>query len=89
MSFTLLAFSKSFIKGRINADCFSNCFQELWMIERDNDVLLNDNDALSECLSTTFCLVDLYDPDDDRKDYELNGEELKVKLIELLRKHKL
>ncbi len=87
MSNVLLEFSKSFIKGRIDSECFSACFQELWMIERDTGISHEDDVELSEFLSTTFCLADLYNPDDDKEEYELDSVELKNEVRELFDKY--
>ncbi|CDL86221.1 colicin immunity domain-containing protein [Xenorhabdus cabanillasii] len=86
MSLLLLEFSKSFVKGKICAQVFADAYIELWRIERDNNNILNYNDKLSECLSSIFCLADMYNPEqDDRLSYELNDEQLREKVSELIR----
>ena len=86
MSNTLLALAKSFHNDRLTAEEFVNAYMELWKYERDNDLLTKDDMSLSECLSSIFCLVDLYDPEDDRDDYELDQVQLGDKISELIHK---
>ena len=47
-----------------------------WRIERDNKNILNYDEKVSECLSSIFCVADIYNPDDDREEYEFNEEQL-------------
>ena len=63
MSIILLKFAESFVRSRISPDVFSNAYIELWRIERDAGILQFDPRDLSECLSTIFCLADMYCPD--------------------------
>ena len=84
MSMTILAFAVSFSKQRLSATEFANAYIELWKIEGDKNILQKDEDELSECLSTIFCLADLYNPDADRDDYELNEDELRTKVKQLI-----
>lgn len=86
MSFITLEFAKSFINGRITPHVFSEAYIELYRIERDNNLLLNDEDNLSECLSAIFCLADLYNPDSDKEEYELNDEQLIAQIAQELKK---
>jgi hypothetical protein len=74
---TLLGFARSFVDGRVGADIFSEAYIELWKIERDGGIAAGDSSALSEILSSIFCVADMYVADDDfREDYELNGDQL-------------
>ncbi len=86
MSITLFEFSKSFVNGRLSADDFANAYMELWKIERDNNILDNDDVRISECLSSIFCLADLYNPKSSRKEYELDAYKLKTEVTELIHK---
>jgi hypothetical protein len=45
--------------------------------------LLDDNKT-SEALSSIFCLIDLFNPDDDRYEYELDEQRLRLKVLEIL-----
>ncbi|NBM96098.1 colicin immunity protein [Proteus penneri] len=80
MSFMLLAFTKSYAEGRIKPETFSEAYIELYRLERDYDLLLKDNNKLSECLSSIFCIADLYNPNLDKEEYELNDEELLIQV---------
>ncbi|WKD50592.1 colicin immunity domain-containing protein [Microbulbifer spongiae] len=89
MSTTILALAKSFSKERLTADEFANAYMELWRFERDCNLLQEDEDNLSECLSSIFCLADLFNPDVDREEYELDEKQLRDKVIELIEKFKV
>jgi hypothetical protein len=86
MSQTLFEFARSFATGRLTPDEFANAYIELWKIERDQNILRLDHTALSECLSTIFCLADLYYPESSREEYELNGEQLRARVQEMIDK---
>lgn len=82
MSILLVEFTKSYIRGRLNTQTFVDAYMELWKIERDTFITLKDDDLLSEVLSSIFCVVDLYNPDDDKEEYEFDNNGL-YKQIEL------
>lgn len=86
MSTTVLALAKSFQIERLTADEFANSFMELWKFERDNNLLQKDAGSLNECLSSIFCLADLYNPEIDRDDYELDEEQLRAQINGLINK---
>lgn len=85
MSITILEFANSFVKGRVPAATFVDAFSELWKIERDGKILQNDDEQLSERLSTIFCLVDLFNPGEEKETYELNAMQLRGKISALLK----
>ncbi|ASA57892.1 colicin immunity domain-containing protein [Vibrio gazogenes] len=89
MSITVLALARAFSAERLTADEFSNAYMELWKFERDSNLLQEDESSLSECLSSIFCITDLYNPKFDREEYELDEEQLRVKVAELIEKFKL
>ncbi|TAK59873.1 colicin immunity domain-containing protein [Methylobacter sp.] len=84
MSVTVLALAKSFVMERLSAEEFSNAYMEIWKFERDSEILLKDDAKLSECLSSIFCLADLYNPESDRDEYELDEEQLRQKVSSLI-----
>ncbi|MBE4608850.1 colicin immunity domain-containing protein [Vibrio navarrensis] len=84
MSITVLALAKSFSNERLSADEFSNAYMEIWKFERDNNILKNDGSSLSECISSIFCLADLYNPASDRQEYELDENQLRMKVSEII-----
>lgn len=86
MSLIALEFAKSFVNGGITAQVFAEAYIELYRIERDNGLLLKDEDSVSECLSTIFCLADLYNPDSDKEEYELNDKQLIEQIEQELKK---
>ncbi|AIN14856.1 bacterial self-protective colicin-like immunity family protein [Yersinia pseudotuberculosis IP 32953] len=86
MSIVILEFAKSFINERVSAQVFANAYIELWRIERDQHISLKDDEKLSECLSSIFCLADLYNPDSDREEYELDDKQLYEQVLQLINK---
>lgn len=78
MSQTTLALARSFMMERLSAEQFSNAYMELWKYERDAEILLKDEAQLNECLSSIFCLVDLYNPESDGDEYELEARSAKL-----------
>ncbi|PSH23701.1 hypothetical protein B7R74_02275 [Yersinia pseudotuberculosis] len=55
-------------------------------MERDQRISLKENEKLSECLSSIFCLADLYNPDSDREEYELDDKQLYDQVLQLINK---
>lgn len=84
MSLTVLALAKSFVLKRLSADQFSNAYIEIWKYEGETGLLQKDDSQLSECLSSIFCLADLYNPEPDREEYEFDEEQLREKVTELI-----
>lgn len=85
MSVILLEFVKSFAAGRLSAGVFSEAYMELWKIERDNNLLQNDPEVLSECLFSVFCAADMFNPEDLREEYEFDDEKLRCAVINILK----
>lgn len=76
MSITLLNFTKSYLNKRIDTNCFVNAYIELWRIERDLGLANIDEEKLNLFLSSVFYMVDLYNPENDKENYEFNDVEL-------------
>ena len=77
MTIQLYEFAKRFVAGEIPADDFADPFMEKWKRERDAVSDIGDSDEISERLSSIFCLADLYNPNADREDYELDESALR------------
>lgn len=86
MSLIILEFVRSFVDERITPQVFSEAYIELYRIERDNNLLLKEETDVSECLSSIFCLADLYNPDADKEEYELDDKKLLELVAEELKK---
>ncbi|MBS0970410.1 colicin [Chimaeribacter arupi] len=84
MSHELLKFAKRFVSGEISADSFADPYQAMWKREGNNGLLLQDDPALSEKLSTIFCLADQYNPDSDRHPSEFGADELKKRIEDVI-----
>ena len=84
MSQALLNLAKNFVSGEIAPDVFVEEFANGWRSERDSGLLVKDDDVLSEKLSTIFCFADLYNPDDEREEYEYDASKLKSEVEKLV-----
>ncbi|WP_235895551.1 colicin immunity domain-containing protein, partial [Yersinia alsatica] len=69
---------------RLSATVFSEAYIELWRIERDNKNILSYDANISDCLSSIFCLADMYNPDEDREEYEFNDDQLRDEINKLI-----
>ncbi|PIT08413.1 colicin immunity protein [Snodgrassella communis] len=86
MSIIILEFARSLVNERIAPQVFVEAYIELYRIERDNNLLIKDEDSISKCLSTIFCLADLYNPESDRDEYELDDQQLIEQIEQELKK---
>ena len=80
MSKNLLDSVERFLQGQTPVNEFVDAYADQWRAERDSDELLSDDPIISEKLSSFFCLVDLYNPDEDRDDYEYDEERLRSEI---------
>lgn len=85
MSVELLDCSRQFVCGKIETGKFVDTFTEKWRHERDLGLLEVDPPNINSALSTIFCLVDLYNPEADREEYELDSAELLNRVANVLR----
>lgn len=85
MSITILEFAKSYVSGRLTAEVFCNSYIELWRIERENKILQDDEFRMGACLSSIFCVVDLYNPSPDREIYEFDNDHLHLEILRILK----
>jgi Bacterial self-protective colicin-like immunity len=80
MSEELLEFAQKIIDSEISANKFVNEFMDKWREERDSGMFSKDNPQLSEKLSSIFCLADLYNPEEDREEYEYDEDKLRLEI---------
>ena len=83
MSKKLLEYVDRFLRGGIPVNVFVDNYVDDWRAERDSDDLLADDPIRSEKLSSIFCIVDLYNPDDDRELYEFDETRLREEVQKL------
>lgn len=76
MSLILLEFTQSFLLNRLEAEVFAEAYLELFKIERDLDLTIQDPPLLQEALSTLFCIADNYCSEEGRLEGEFNSEQL-------------
>ncbi|VAW68694.1 hypothetical protein MNBD_GAMMA10-84 [hydrothermal vent metagenome] len=86
MSEKLLNIIEKFLTYKISTHDFVDKYQKLWKIERDSHILQKDNALLSECLSSVFCAVDIYEPENTREKYEFDEAALKEEVARLVDK---
>jgi Bacterial self-protective colicin-like immunity len=84
MSRKLLSLSEDFLKDKSDLIGFSSTFSREWKVERDNGTVLVDNARLSETLSSIFCLVDMFNPEDDRENHEFDESALRKEITSVL-----
>jgi hypothetical protein len=84
MSQNLVIFIHEFLNNPYDYSEFCDHYIRLWKKERDNGELSQDDAKTSEALSTIFCFADLFNPDDDREDYELDEQSLRLKISEVI-----
>ena len=89
MSLTLLKYAEKFLGFRVSAEVFSQTYIVLWKIERDEQISFQDNGALSLCLSSIFTASDSFEPEEDRLDAELNGDQFRKEVAQHVEKYKL
>jgi hypothetical protein len=80
MSLKLISFVKNFLNETADASIFCEQYSQYWKSERDSSALLQDDAKTSEALSSIFCLVDLFNPADDREDYEFDEIGLRLEI---------
>jgi len=73
-----------FLAKEVSINLFVDQYIDGWRRERDSGELLVDNPETSELLSSAFCIVDLYNPNDDREEYEFDEMRLRSELSRLL-----
>jgi hypothetical protein len=78
MSKQLLDSVQRFLRRETPVDLFVAAYIDAWRAERDSNEILLDDPITSEKLSSFFCLVDLYNPEDDREDYEFDEDRLRA-----------
>ncbi|MBT2867941.1 hypothetical protein JQK19_11890 [Chromobacterium violaceum] len=86
MSNKMLVLVDDFLNGKLDAVYFAEEFPKQWKIERDQGKLLEYGDALSEFFSSVFCLVDIFNANDDCEEYELDSKGLLIGVRELIDK---
>ncbi len=72
MSQQLLDSVGRFLREEIPVAEFVDAYVDAWRAERDSGEILKDDPITSEKLSSIFCVVDMYNPDDDREEYEFD-----------------
>lgn len=84
MSQALKEYIDGFLDKDMSAGSFADSYMMKWKAERDNNLLGKDEDNLSELLSSVFCVADMYNPDNDREEYEFDDEQLRKEINKLM-----
>lgn len=85
MSERLMGLVQAFLAGKSDAEVFVDSFIALWKQERDSGELHADSSQVSEALSSIFCLADMFNPDPERDEYELDESQLRIEIGKLLK----
>lgn len=89
MSLELINFAKQFADGSLSAEAFADPYITKWSDERDANKLIDDDDNVSTCASSTFVLADCYNADFDRRASELDENGLRGEVKATLEKFNL
>lgn len=84
MSDGLLSFAKGFLSEKSDPEDFVEEFANRWRQERDNGISRLDGPRVSSALSSIFCLIDIFNANDDREIYELDESKLRFEMEKLL-----
>lgn len=84
MSQNLVAFVRDFLNHPYDCATFCDQYIQRWREERNQGDLRLDDNITSETLSSIFCLADLFNPDGDREEYELDEQGLRLEILKVL-----
>ena len=92
MSFTILQYARKFLDHGVKVETFSHSYIVLWKIERDAGLLAKnyhhkDDRNLDECLSCIFTAADAFEPQDDRRDCELDEGQFREEVAQHVAKY--
>ncbi len=76
-----------FLSRATPVELFVDEYIDGWRRERDSEDLLKDDPQTSELLSSSFCVVDLYNPSNDRMEHEFDEQRLRLELANLVEEH--
>ncbi|WAC71210.1 colicin immunity domain-containing protein [Roseateles sp. SL47] len=77
MSDLLLRMAKAFVDNKIEPSSFVEDYIIQWKRERDCGEGLLDSPQMSEVLSSIFCIADMFNPNEDKEDYEFDADQLR------------
>ena len=84
MSIQLFEYVTDFIKNVSPPEPFVEQYITRWRAERDNGTMLTDQPNISEALSSIFCITDLFNPNNDREEYEFDEPRLRHEIQKIL-----
>ncbi len=73
----------------MSAEVFSETFILFWKIERDEAITFQDDDALSQCLSSIFVTSDAFEPEEDRLDGELDETQFRKEVSQHIAEYQI
>ncbi|HCK4901282.1 colicin immunity domain-containing protein [Pseudomonas aeruginosa] len=88
MSLEFVELAKKFLDGSFGGKFFTEKFFETWRSEGASGLLKKDDDNLGACLRLMFGMADCFTDGPKDNDGEINEEELKQEVRELLKKYK-
>jgi len=82
----IIELSRDFLNGKVSAYRFS---EDICVERRKLHEIKNQNKDVLNCGEELFMLAEIYNPDEDRADYELDERQLREKVKEALMKFQL
>ncbi len=87
MSLELLSQIRWFLNLETPIETFVDRYIDSYRTDRNNGSLLLVQDSVCEFLSSAFCVVDLYNPSESRREYEFDETRLRLVLQKLVDEH--
>lgn len=80
----LLNLVHDYMEGNLSIEPFVDKYFDDYRTVRDTGGLASDKLRKGEKCSTIFCLIDLYNPDNDREHYEIDEPGLRARIQKVL-----
>lgn len=87
MSVGLVNQIRRFLNLATPIETFVDQYIDSYRTERNDESLLRDQGNVCEFLSSAFCVVDLYNPSESRREYEFDEPRLRLALQTLAEDH--
>ncbi|QXI36596.1 colicin immunity domain-containing protein [Pseudomonas xantholysinigenes] len=85
-SHDMISLGKDLINGKIDGLTFS---EDICVARRDKTNSTPTDRNILNCGEELFMAAETYNPNEDREDYEINEEQLKMQVSEILNKYNI
>ena len=75
-----------FLGKAICADEFVEIYFEQFRVERDSGDILRGDATLGEIITSIFCIADMYNPRNNRKDYEFDETRMRMEIEKTIKR---